>query len=153
MSIKKQGANGSPKEPVGAPKADGTIKATPDTIVKKGSKVKSNGMESILEELDEPLNSRELLKVLAEVRNGNFHVRMPIDQLGLNGKICDTLNDIISLNERLMQELTKAGNTIGKQGKLAHRVELPYARGSWSNGIDSINGLISDLVHPATEIA
>ena len=99
------------------------------------------------------LDSRELLRILSEVRNGNFAVRMPVDQIGLNGKICDTLNDIISLNEKLMLELTKAGNTIGKQGKLTHRVELPYARGSWSNGVDSINGLISDLVHPTTEIA
>src|SRR6476620_10382206 len=99
------------------------------------------------------LDSRELLRVLAEVRNGNFGVRMPIDQIGINGKICDTLNDIISLNEKLMIELTKAGNTIGKQGKLTHRVALPYAQGSWSNGVDSINGLISDIVQPTTEIA
>ena len=44
------------------------------------------------------LDSRELLKVLTEVRNGNFSVRMPMDKIGLDGKICDILNDIISLN-------------------------------------------------------
>ena len=37
-----------------------------------------------------------------EVKNGNFAVRMPIDEIGLNGKICDTMNDIITLNERMM---------------------------------------------------
>src|SRR2546423_679427 len=36
---------------------------------------------------------RELLKVLTEVKNGNFSVRMPIDEVGLSGKICDTLNE------------------------------------------------------------
>ena len=102
---------------------------------------------------EEMLDSRELLRVLSEVRNGNFAVRMPVDSIGLNGKICDTLNEIISLNELLMLELTKANNTIGKQGKLNHRVQLPYARGSWNTGVDSINGLISDLVHPTIEIA
>ena len=102
---------------------------------------------------EDMLDSRHLLKVLADVRNGNFGVRMPVDQVGISGKICDTLNEIISLNELLMTELTKAGKTIGKQGKLTHRVELPYAMGSWNSGVDAINGLISDLVHPTIEIA
>src|SRR6185436_18624315 len=56
----------------------------------------------------------KLLHVLTEVRNGNFRVRMPIDETGIKGKICDTLNEIISLNERMMEEFTKAGSTIGK---------------------------------------
>jgi HAMP domain-containing protein len=99
------------------------------------------------------LDSKELLRVLMEVKNGNFSVRMPIDQYGISGKICDTLNDIIDLNERMMQEFTKAGNTIGKQGKLTQRLELPSARGSWSTGIESLNTLVSDLVHPTIEIA
>src|SRR3569832_1011491 len=64
------------------------------------------------------VDEKELLRVLTEVRNGNFGERMPIDQVGLSGKICDTLNEIISLNEKMMAEFTRAGNTIGKQGNL-----------------------------------
>jgi HAMP domain-containing protein/signal transduction histidine kinase/CheY-like chemotaxis protein len=99
------------------------------------------------------LNSSELLRVLTDVKNGNFAVRMPIDKVGVNGKICDTLNEIISLNEKMMQEFTRAGNTIGKQGKLTQRIEVPSAKGAWSTGVDSLNTLISDLVHPTIEIA
>src|SRR5215510_1404177 len=111
-------------------------------------KVEANGINH------NELDAHELLRVLAEVRNGNFSVRMPIDKLGLNGKICDILNDIISLNEILVEELTVARNTIGKHGRLNHRVVLPrYARGSWSTAADSINSLISDLVYPTIEIA
>ena len=100
------------------------------------------------------LNSRELLSVLSEMRNGNFSVRMPVDLLGLDGKICDTLNEIISMNDALMLELTKAGNIIGRQGNLTHRLVLPQiARGRWSDGIESINELISNLVSPTIEIA
>src|SRR5258705_53103 len=99
------------------------------------------------------LDNRELLKLLSEVRNGNFSVRMPEDRVGLNGKICDTLNEIISLNESLVEELTKARSTIGKQGHLNHRVSLPgNAKGSWRTGADSINSILSDLVHPTIEI-
>jgi HAMP domain-containing protein/signal transduction histidine kinase/DNA-binding response OmpR family regulator len=96
---------------------------------------------------------RDLLSVLTEVRSGNFGVRMPIDQVGIGGKICDTLNEIIFLNEKMTMEFTRASNVIGKQGKLTHRIDIPFARGSWSTGIESLNTLISDLVHPTIEIA
>ena len=99
------------------------------------------------------LDYSTLLKVLMEVKNGNFNVRMPIDEVGMNGKICDTLNEIISLNEKMVHEFTRAGNTIGKQGKLTQRIELSDARGSWRTGVESLNTLISDLVHPTIEIA
>ncbi|WP_315815151.1 hypothetical protein [Paraflavitalea speifideaquila] len=105
------------------------------------------------QQLGAQLDERALLHVLTEIKNGNFNVRMPIDEVGLNGKICDTLNDIISLNDKMMQEFTRAGNTIGKQGKLTQRIEVPHARGAWSTGVDSLNTLISDLVHPTIEVA
>ena len=115
-----------------------------------GSKHHKNGSNTPTDEID----NYELLKILLEVKEGNFSVRMPEDKLGISGKICDTLNGIIQLNEALVEELTKARNTIGLKGHLNHRVELPrFARGSWASGVDSINSLISDLVHPTIEIA
>src|SRR5262245_37947500 len=57
------------------------------------------------------LDDKELLRILMQVRNGNFTVRMPIDETGVKGKICDTLNEIISLNEEMMKQFTRAGNT------------------------------------------
>jgi len=130
------------------PETVAIIKKTNGANGKQKNKISSNGINH------DELNAPELLKVLSEIRNGNFSVRMPIDKLGINGKICDTLNDIISLNEILVEELMVARNTIGKQGRLNHRVELPkYARGSWNAGVDSINSLISDLVYPMIEIA
>src|SRR3982750_1331379 len=96
---------------------------------------------------------KELLDILIHVRNGNFKVRMPNDRTGLTGKVFDTLNDIIGMNEKIVQEFTRAGNTIGKEGKLRQRIEIPYAKGDWAKGFDSLNTLISDLVHPTIEIA
>ena len=151
---KRSKTNGSAKEAISS--------ALPDPIISAKTSAKKNGQKKngtpetiVLDSIDnESLNTRELLQVLGEIRNGNFSVRMPIDKIGISGKICDTLNEIISLNEILMLELTKAGKTIGKQGNLTHRVELPkYASGSWRAGVDSINSLISDLVHPTIEIA
>jgi len=152
MSAKKKETNGALNAPVPTVFDGLEVPAQPSTILKKtnGKTKKRPVTESIEDELD----GKALLRVLSEVRNGNFSVRMPNDRLGVNGKICDTLNDIISLNEILVQELAEARNIIGKQGKLNHRVEMPrMARGSWSNAAESINSLISDLVHPTIEIA
>jgi HAMP domain-containing protein/signal transduction histidine kinase/CheY-like chemotaxis protein len=121
---------------------------------KKQNNVKADeGDPPQMRHTTEYLDARELLHVLTQVKNGNFSVRMPIDQVGISGKIYDTLNEIISLNEKMMMEFTRAGNTIGKQGKLNQRIELPNARGAWRTGVESLNILISDLVHPTIEIA
>ena len=116
-------------------------------------KRKNTGAPDNLHETD-ALPVHDLAHVLDQVRNGNFSVRMPANGIGINGKVCDTLNEIISLNEMLVHELNRASITIGKQGRLNHRVELPRsARGAWNDAADSINSLISDLVHPTIEIA
>ena len=135
----------------GAAVAGKSSKPKAEPSSQNGSKSGSNGHDHT--PLYNLFDDRELLTVLTEVKNGNFKVRMPIDQVGIQGKICDTLNDIISLNEEMMLEFTRAGNTIGKQGKLTQRIEVPSAKGSWSTGVESLNTLISDLVHPTIEIA
>jgi HAMP domain-containing protein/signal transduction histidine kinase/CheY-like chemotaxis protein len=124
----------------------------PSSLSRKGKSFQS-AKDQIGDEFNRSFDTRELLEVLTEVKNGNFSVRMPVDLVGISGKVCDTLNEIIELNERMMLEFTKAGNTIGKQGKLTQRIEVPMAKGSWSTGVDSLNTLISDLVHPTIEIA
>ncbi|HSZ72265.1 MAG TPA: HAMP domain-containing protein, partial [Cytophagaceae bacterium] len=142
MSTKSKIANDS---------ADTAVLNRPKTTATK-SKAKLVDNHS-KEEWSDGFDPKDLLRVLMEIRNGNFNARMPIDQVGINGKICDTLNDIISLNEKMIEEFTKARNTIGKQGKLTQRIEVPQAKGAWSSGVDSLNSLISDLVHPTIEIA
>src|SRR5690242_11399480 len=113
--------------------------------LKRHRKADSNGHGEVPAKL--------LLEVLKEVRNGNFSVRLPEDEAGVAGKIYDTLNDIIDMNEKMMLEFTKARNTIGREGKLNQRIMLPSTKGSWSEGVNSLNELISDLVFPTIEIA
>src|SRR5882724_8119758 len=57
------------------------------------------------------------------------------------------------MNEKMMMEFTKARNIIGKEGKLTQRITLPSTKGSWNQGVNSLNELISDLVYPTIEIA
>jgi len=63
---------------------------------KRGKKSRAN---KVAETFDEPdpksFDSKELLGVLAEVKNGNFNARLPVDEVGVNGKIYDTVNQMI----------------------------------------------------------
>jgi HAMP domain-containing protein/signal transduction histidine kinase/CheY-like chemotaxis protein len=99
------------------------------------------------------LTDAELLRILTKVKKGDFSVRLPSDQLGTKGAICDVINEIIDLNERMAKEFETVGANIGKKGKLNKRVELDGAKGQWAECIDSVNTLISDLVHPTIGIA
>ena len=44
------------------------------------------------------INTSLLLKTLIAFRDGDFSVRLPVDQTGIAGKIADVLNDIFQLN-------------------------------------------------------
>jgi HAMP domain-containing protein/CheY-like chemotaxis protein len=97
------------------------------------------------------LDPQQLLQTLVEVKKGNFSVRMPIDKVGIAGKIADTLNDIIELNEQMAMELERISTVVGKEGKISERVMLGRVKGGWGGCVKSINTLITDLVQPMAE--
>src|SRR5207248_6935998 len=99
------------------------------------------------------LDKRELLKILTAFKRGNFSVRMPVEQAGLAGKIADTLNDVLELNEKMARELARVSNSVGKEGRINQRAALGGSSGQWSECVDSVNSLIGDLVQPSTEVA
>ena len=82
------------------------------------------------QETDE-LDLKQLLRTLTAVKKGDFSVRMPIDQTGMAGKIANTLNDIIEMNERMANELDRISTVVGKEGKITQRASLGNAGGSW----------------------
>ena len=98
------------------------------------------------------LDEAVLLTVLSEVKHGDFSVRMPLEWTGVAGKIADGLNDVIAANETLGAELAKVSRVVGKEGKLSQRVALRGSDGVWSGSIESVNGLIDDLVRPTIEM-
>ncbi|MCC8426342.1 HAMP domain-containing protein [Mucilaginibacter sp. UR6-11] len=107
----------------------------------------------IINGTEDRLDIKELLNVLSLVKNGKLDVRMPVTQAGINGRICEVLNDIIEMNQRLVAEISSAEITIGKKGNLSKRIELPDAKGEWASGVNSLNNLIEDLTSPTLEIA
>ncbi len=94
----------------------------------------------------------ELLHVLRAVRDGDFSVRLPGDWTGLEGKIADTVNEIVASNAKMARELERVGTVVGKQGKTRQRVKFGREHGAWGEMETSVNTLIDDLLWPTTEV-
>src|SRR3982751_5143714 len=101
---------------------------------------------------DHPAELRELLLALQSVRHGDFSVQLPGDWTGLYGKVADTFNDIVHSNRRLSDELSRVGQSVGKQGKTRQRLRADRRSGAWGEMESSVNTLIDDLLWPTAEV-
>ncbi|WP_046868268.1 hybrid sensor histidine kinase/response regulator [Microvirga massiliensis] len=99
------------------------------------------------------LEQKLLLKALRAFRKGDFSVRLPLDLTGIDGEIAEAFNDVVELNAGLARELDRVAKSVGKDGQIGERCKLPQARGCWSECVDSVNSLVTDLVQPTTEVA
>ena len=110
-------------------------------------------MPAILEPVSQGIDMTALLTALTALKKGDFSVRLPLDWTGVAGKVADTFNEVVELNERMAKELERLSRVVGKEGKINQRASLGDVSGSWDESIDSVNALIDDLVHPTSETA
>src|SRR5438067_1077523 len=99
------------------------------------------------------LDSKQLLAALTAFKRGDFSAQLPDDWTGIAGKVADTFNDVIGLNQRLTQELARISRVVGKEGRIRQRASLGEASGLWADAMRSVNNLIGDLLHPTSEMA
>jgi HAMP domain-containing protein/CheY-like chemotaxis protein/signal transduction histidine kinase len=112
---------------------------------KKGSPVPAgNGKQ--------PLLLTELLQALQAMKTGDFSVRMAGDSVGIEGKIADTFNEIVTANQRMAKQLERVGQVVGREGKTKQRVKFGLSSGAWGEMESSVNTLIDDLLWPTTEV-
>src|SRR5687767_12177822 len=96
--------------------------------------------------------SRQLLNAMKSFRDGDFSVRLPHELTGVEGKIADAFNDIVTLAERRARETARVSHMVGREGKLKQRMSVPGATGGWADEISAINTLIDDFVFPTVEV-
>src|ERR1700745_823747 len=99
------------------------------------------------------MNSRKLLQVLTAVKRGDFSARLPDDWTGIDGKIADTVNEIIELMADSTGDIERVSRAGGKEGKLSQRAAVPAAKGAWKSRVNALNNLIDDLARPTVEMA
>jgi PAS domain S-box-containing protein len=96
--------------------------------------------------------ARDLLHALQAIRGGDFSVRMAGDHGGVAGEIAETLNAITAANQRIVHQLARVGEELGREGKTGQRVKFALSTGAWGEMEASINTLIDDLVWPITAL-
>src|SRR5262245_42491351 len=94
------------------------------------------------------LDTGALLRALKDLEQGDFNARLPVEWTGLPGKIADVFNSVVEQNQTLANELARLSRVVGKEGRIAERAVIGDASGSWADTVDSVNKLVSDLVHP-----
>src|SRR5258705_8661330 len=94
-----------------------------------------------------------LLAALKALKGGDFSARLPVNWLGMAGKIADAFNEMVEMNERMASELERLSHVVGTEGKITQRATLSGMTGSWGGCIASVNALIDDLVYPTLETA
>ena len=112
---------------------------------KKGSPVPAGNGKA-------PLLLTELLQALQAMKTGDFSVRMAGDSVGIEGKIADTFNEIVTANQRMAKQLERVGQVVGREGKTKQRVKFGLSSGAWGEMENSVNTLIDDLLWPTTEV-
>jgi len=94
----------------------------------------------------------ELLVALSAMQAGDFSIRLPVSRTGVEGKIYDVFNSIVSANQRIAEQLQNVGEVVGRQGKTRTRVRFGLSAGAWSEMEDSVNTLIDDLLWPTNAV-
>jgi HAMP domain-containing protein len=84
---------------------------------------------------------------------GDFGVRLPARRKDDIGRLEVAFNRMAARNAALEAELVRVAEIIGREGRMTERARLHGATGGWSTAVDSVNGLIDDLVRPTTEVA
>jgi signal transduction histidine kinase/CheY-like chemotaxis protein/HAMP domain-containing protein len=107
--------------------------------------------ESALDNRD-TIDADVLLTVLAQVKQGDFSSRMPVNWSGLAGKVADGLNDVIASNQALETELARISEVVGHEGELSQRMAIGGWTQNWTKSVNSINSLIDALVRPTSEL-
>ena len=123
----------------------GTVSADPE------SKSSSSGNGARNAALEGP-SLAIILMGLQTVRDGDFSVRLPGSWTGLEGKIADTFNEIVSANQQMARELKRVGKAVGKEGRTRERTRFRESRGSWGEMEVSVNTLVEDLLRPTAEV-
>jgi len=112
-----------------------------------GAKVQGNGLAG-----GASFDLHALLYGLQAMSDGNFSVRLPGDWTGLEGKIADTFNKIVTANQTIAQELKRVGQVVGKEGRTRERTRFNQSQGAWGEMEVSVNTLVDDLLRPTTEV-
>src|SRR3982074_3323564 len=93
-----------------------------------------------------------LVAGMPRVRRGALDIRLA-RRSGLAGQVVDGFNALVDLQERRNRDLLRISRVVGREGRMAERLDEEEFDGAWATGAAAINSLIDDLARPTSEIA
>src|SRR5438552_2794403 len=99
------------------------------------------------------LATEQILMVLTALKKGDFSVRLPVTLTGTAGRVADAFNDVAEMLSSTTEDLSRVCRVVGKEGKITERLATGNVSGAWAERVNSVNTLISCLVHPISETA
>ena len=84
-------------------------------------------MQCVEERSGSAVDARQLLSALDAFKKGDFSVRLSANG-GMAGKVAEAFNEVVELNERLVGELERISQVVGKAGRLNQRATLGRRR-------------------------
>src|SRR5919107_61759 len=103
-------------------------------------------------ELD-PAALRRLLHALQSAGDGDFSKRLPARRKGVIGELEASFNRLCERSEAQTVELARVARQIGREGRMTERARTEDLTGAYRERMETVNGLIDDLVRPTTEVA
>jgi HAMP domain-containing protein/signal transduction histidine kinase/CheY-like chemotaxis protein len=103
-------------------------------------------------ELD-PAALRRMLQALEAAADGDFSRRLPARRKGLIGELEIAFNRLAERSQGQTAELARVARQIGREGRMTERARTDGAQGDYLERVQTVNGLIDDLVRPTTEVA
>ena len=95
-----------------------------------------------------------LLQAIAQFKNGNFSARLPEEEWqGKAQKIAHLFNKIVTLEGEISQEFRRIVKAVCKEGKIDERAFVPNLKGGWELKVEYLNDLVTNLVHPMSEMS
>ncbi|MFT4691178.1 MAG: methyl-accepting chemotaxis protein, partial [Limisphaerales bacterium] len=101
---------------------------------------------------DGQLDPGLLLQALTAVKHGDFSARLPLEWTGISGKIATTFNEGVERKQQFTHEIERVTRLVGKEGKINHRMDLGRIDGGWSEQVENINFLVTNLVTSTREM-
>ncbi|MDB6034053.1 MAG: diguanylate cyclase, partial [Verrucomicrobiales bacterium] len=99
------------------------------------------------------MDSDDLVIALMALSKGDFKARLPVTWTGIAGRVADSFNTVAELLETTTIDLSRISRVVGKEGKINERLSFAHVSGAWAERVNSVNTLISCLVHPISETA
>ncbi|HEX6344520.1 HAMP domain-containing protein [Umezawaea sp.] len=90
---------------------------------------------------------------MRDMRDGNFRRRLVPAGGGVAAELAEVFNEIAGRNQWLVGELVRVRQAVGQEGRLDERIAPDDGQAGWAMAVESVNGLLEDLMRPTTELS